>query len=413
MKILHTADWHLGKRLDNFSRFEEQVKVMDEICTIADSENVDAVIVAGDLFDAFNPPAEAQDLLYKTLKRLAKNGKRLVIAIAGNHDSPDRINAPDHLARECGIIFVGLPNAEIPSFELESGLKVLQSSAGFLELKLPLQDAPLRLILTPYANEIRLKKHLGFEDKATEMNDLLKESWQTIATNYCDNQGVNILITHLYMLKKGAEILEEPDGEKPLNIGNSAAIYTENIPEQIQYTALGHLHRFQNIGNAKKPVIYPSSPLGYSFGEAGQQKFVVILDIEPGGKVSFEGKKLNSGRQLHRKKFDDIPTTIAWLKENPYSLVELSILSDEYMKAADLKMIYENHDGIMNVIPVLKNSVAQSNDNLKNADLELNTKELFEQYFVFKNGQKPNEEILQLFQEVLNPELEEDNLSIS
>ncbi len=98
MKMLHTSDWHLGKRLEDFSRLEEQKAVMQEICEIAEREQVDVVIVAGDLFDTFNPPTEAVDLLYKTLKRLTANGRRPVIAIAGNHDSPDRIEAPDPLA---------------------------------------------------------------------------------------------------------------------------------------------------------------------------------------------------------------------------------------------------------------------------------------------------------------------------
>ena len=93
MKILHTADWHLGKKLDRFSRIEEQIDLMNEIVEIAESENVDLVLIAGDLFDTFHPPTEAVDLFYKTLKRLSKNGKRPVIAIAGNHDSPSLIDA--------------------------------------------------------------------------------------------------------------------------------------------------------------------------------------------------------------------------------------------------------------------------------------------------------------------------------
>lgn len=408
MKILHTADWHLGKKLDNFSRYEEQVKVLEEICQIVDRENVAAVIVAGDLFDAFNPPVEAVELLYKTLKRLAKNGERAVIAIAGNHDSPDRINAPHPLARECGILFVGLPNAEMPVFELESGLKVLRSAPGFLELKLPNQDVPLRLLLTPYANEVRLKKYLGAEDKAAEMNEVLKEGWKSIAEEFCCEMGVNVLVTHLYMLKRGGEILEEPDGEKPLNIGNADAVYSDCIPEQVQYTALGHLHRCQNIGTIDRPVIYASSPLAYSFSEAGQQKHVVLVDMEPGIPAKFEKIALQSGRQLHRKKFDNPEEAIFWLKENPYSLVELSMVSEEFMKAADLKMIYENHDGIINIIPILKGEHQAEEDNQKLADLELNTAELFEQYFFARKGQKPNEEIMELFKEILNPEFEED-----
>ena len=407
MKLLHTADWHLGKKLDNFSRYEEQVKVMEEICAIADAENVDAVLVAGDLFDTFNPPVEAVDLFYKTLKRLANNGKRAVIAIAGNHDSPDRINAPDPLARECGIIFVGLPNAEVTPFELESGLKVLNSDPGFLELKLPDQETPLRLILTPYANEIRLKQYLGAEDKASKMNEVLTESWNLIADKYCDNQGVNILISHLYMLKRGGEILEEPDGEKPLNIGNADVVYSDCIPTQMQYTALGHLHRHHNIGTKKNPVIYSSSPLAYSFSEAGQQKQVSIINIEAGEIPIVESKLLQSGRSLHRKRFENVEDSILWLKENPYALVELSIVSDEYMKAADLKRIYENHDGIINIIPILKQTGIAEEITINIADLQLDEQVLFEKYFIFKNGQKPNEEIMELFREILNPDVEE------
>lgn len=86
MKILHTADWHLGKKLDRFPRIEEQVLVLEEIINIAEKEAVDLVIIAGDLFDNFNPSVEASDLFYKTLKKLANEGKRPVIAISGNHD---------------------------------------------------------------------------------------------------------------------------------------------------------------------------------------------------------------------------------------------------------------------------------------------------------------------------------------
>ena len=231
MKILHTSDWHLGKRLEDFSRIEEQMAVLQEICEIAEQEQVDAVLVAGDLFDTFNPPTEAVELFYRTLKRLANNGKRAVIAIAGNHDSPDRIEAPDPLARECGIIFAGYPNSVVPLFELESGLKVLQSTEGFMELKLPGVDSPLRLLLTPYANEFRLKTYLGQENSEEELRSVLQQKWQELATSYCDSQGINVLVNHLYVMKRGGEMPEEPADEKPiLHLGGAQAIYSENIP---------------------------------------------------------------------------------------------------------------------------------------------------------------------------------------
>jgi exonuclease SbcD len=90
MRILHTADWHLGKKLNDFTRIDEQRHVLEELCDIAQREKVDAVVIAGDLFDTFNPPNEAIELLYKTVHKLANNGKVPVIAIAGNHDSADR-----------------------------------------------------------------------------------------------------------------------------------------------------------------------------------------------------------------------------------------------------------------------------------------------------------------------------------
>lgn len=119
------------KTARRFFEIEKQQAVLQEICEIAEREQVDAVLVAGDLFDTFNPPTEAVDLFYKTLKRLSNNGRRLVIAIAGNHDSPDRVERP--LARECGIggTFAGYPNSVVSLFELESGLKVLRSEDGF------------------------------------------------------------------------------------------------------------------------------------------------------------------------------------------------------------------------------------------------------------------------------------------
>ena len=109
MKILHTADWHLGNGLQDFQRLQEQRDVLAEIIQIANREDVDLILVAGDLFDTFNPDPKAEDLLYSTLKELTANGRRTVVAIAGNHDNPDRIEAQDHFGRECGIIFAGFP----------------------------------------------------------------------------------------------------------------------------------------------------------------------------------------------------------------------------------------------------------------------------------------------------------------
>ena len=399
MKILHTADWHLGKKLDRFSRIEEQIDLMNEIVEIAESENVDLVLIAGDLFDTFHPPTEAVDLFYKTLKRLSKNGKRPVIAIAGNHDSPSLIDAPDPLARECGIILIGQPKAVVAPLILED-FRISKSDEGFLELELEEHDFPIRIIHTPFANEVRLKEYFG-ENKEDELNLSLKNSWKKTAEKYCDENGVNILMTHLYMNKRGAVLLEEPEGEKPIKIGNADLIFSDAIPPQIQYVALGHLHGHQNIGTENCPIIYSSSPLTYSFSECGQQKVVTIIEAFPNEKVSFKNMELKNGKRLFRKTFSVIDEAEQWLRENPNCLVELTMESDTYLKADDNKRIFQAHNGIVHLIPKVKTQSMSQNSASKSIDVTADIMELFSDYFKSKNaGQEPNEDIMELFKEI-------------
>ncbi|MDR2236686.1 MAG: exonuclease SbcCD subunit D [Chryseobacterium sp.] len=401
MKILHTADWHLGKRLDRFSRIEEQVLVMQEISTIADEENADMILVAGDLFDNFNPGVEAVELFYKTLKTLSRNGSRPVIAISGNHDSPNLIDAPDPLARECGIILIGHPKAQIPIFKTEY-FEIIRSKEGFIELNIRGLDFPVRILHTPYANEARLKEYFG-ENKEEEINKVLAETWKALADEFCDPSGINLLMAHLYMNQRGGPVLEEPEGEKPIRIGNADMIYSDCIPQQIQYTALGHLHAFRNIGTAEKPVIYSSSPLCYSFSEAGQTKYISIIEAVPGKPVSFEKKPLKSGKALVRKTFSSIEQTVQWLTENPYTFIELTLESETFITADERKLIHQSHNGIVHLIPKIKNlDTAEGRSHEMN--LSQNIETLFGDYFKSRNGgQEANEELMKLFNEILNP----------
>lgn len=401
MKILHTADWHLGKRLDRFSRLEEQILVMEELIQTADEKNIDLVLIAGDLFDNFNPGVEAVELFYKTLKRLSLNGKRPVIAISGNHDSPNLIDAPDPLARECGIILIGHPKAIITPFELEH-FNISKAAEGFIELTFKDHDFPVRILHTPYANEMRLKQYFG-EQKEAELNNVLAEHWQKNANEFCDEKGVNLLMTHLYMNKKGTPLLDEPEGEKPLKIGNADLIYSDIIPPQIQYTALGHLHRFQNIGTDEKPVVYSSSPLCYSFSEAGQTKYISIVEAEPGKAVRFERIPIKNGKCLERKSFDSIEKTVEWLTTNQETFVELTLESETFLTADERKRLYQSHNGIVHLIPKVKNQELNETK-LRDINLNQDIQSLFRDYFKSKNaGQDANEELINLFNEILNP----------
>lgn len=399
-KILHTADWHLGKRLDNFSRLEEQKAVLEEICQIADREEVNLVLLAGDLFDSFNPPTEAIELFYKTLKRIARNGERPVIAIAGNHDSPERIDAPDALARENGIIFIGFPNARVQPFAIPGAFEILRSDYGFIELQIQGIDFPVRIVHTAYANEVRLRKALDTEDKRVSLNTVLGEIWQNLAEAYCDEHGVNVLMSHLYMNRRGVEMLEEPEGEKPLKIGNADLIYSDLVPPQITYTALGHLHRHHQIGNEAKPVVYSGSPLSYSFAEASQEKYVVVVEATPKS-VRYKPLKLNAGRPLSRKRFETVDDAECWLLAHPDHLVELTLVSEEFLKVEDLKRLYKAHQGIISVIPQVNRSGKDRKAKDQVIEVDKNIEELFRDYFRHRYGQNPNEELRKLFKEIL------------
>lgn len=406
MKILHTADWHLGKKLEQFSRLPEQKEVMQEIITIANKEEVDAVIIAGDLFDNFNPSNESIELFYTTLKELTNNGNRLVVAIAGNHDSPERVEAPVPLARANGIILTGYPHTVVPKFELESDIKVLKTNKGFIEIKLPNVDFPLRLLLTPYANEYRLKTFLDTTDKEAELRDVLSKHWEFNATKYCDEKGVNLLMTHLFMIKQGDTAPEEPDDEKPiLHVGGAQMVYTHNIPNQIQYTALGHLHRPHQVDDNPCPIVYSGSPISYSFGEANQQKSVTIITLNPNTKAELKKVPLTKGKKLLRKRFKKIEEAVFWLKENPMVLVELTIQTENFLKAEERKQIYTAHDGIVTLIPeLIENGVTEKD--VKTIDLNQNMDDLFRQYFKSKKTLEPNEEIMSLFNELKTIEKE-------
>jgi len=408
MKILHTADWHLGKRLGEYSRLPEQHEVLEEICEIAEGEQVDVVLIAGDLFDNANPGNEAVELFYKTVHRLSDDGSRAVVAIAGNHDSADRVEAPDPLARELGIIFHGKPDSEVRPFSTRNGLKLLKAAPGFAELKIPHHGTPLRLLLTPYANEVTLRQFLGTEDKEEALRKILRETWQRLAEEHCDEQGINMLVAHLYFMQNGGEAPEEPDDERPiLHMGGAQAIFSEDIPAQVQYTALGHLHRYQHIAGAAGPAIYSSSPLAYSFSEAHQEKYVVLIDAEAGKPVQHKKIALEKGRRLLRKKFTSTEEAIKWLTQHPATFVELTLVSDTFIESDVKKALYDAHDGIVSIIPEITGEF-ETGTHSRKVDLQQDIRQLFGDYFQSRTGQKPSEELMDLLNEVLDAEEEED-----
>lgn len=418
MKILHTADWHLGKRLENHPRHAEQIEVLAEICAVADREAVDAVIIAGDLFDVFSPSNESMDLFYKTCKQLTNNGLRPVIAIAGNHDSPERIETPDPLARACGIIFTGFPNSVVPPFELSTGLAVTRSDTGFVEIQIPNFNYPLRLLLTPYANEYRLRQNLGIENPEETLRQILTEQWYDLSEKYLKKggknvekgvytEGVNVGVAHLFVMQNGGIPPEEPDDERPIFVGGAGAVFSDCFPLELQYVALGHLHRQHVVATEPCPIVYCGSPLAYSFAEENQEKYVIIVDIEPNQKADFRKITLTKTKKLLRGRFESVDEAIDWMQQFPDALIDLTIVSDSFMRSQDTRRLKESHAGLLRIYPEIKSENATHTEGSSRIDIGGDMRVLFADFFKFKNKeQAPSDEIMALFEELL---AEEDN----
>lgn len=401
IRILHTADWHLGKKLEHISRLEEQKAAMMEIVDIVERENPDLVIVAGDLFDQFNPPVEAQDLLYKTLKRLTNEGRRPVLAIAGNHDSPDRIASVDPLARYNGIFFSGYPHTKIPAIATDWGWQVANTDAGLLEFRWDKLDYPVRVLHTAFPNELRLKTYLGDQD-GHNLATFLSAHWQQLITDHCNSPGVNILTAHLFA-SPPREKYEEEDGERAtLSIGGAQVVFPEYFPAQINYAALGHLHRPHAISSATPHICYSGSPLAYSFAEAGQQKIVNLVELEPGKPARVMPIPLQAGKQLIKYNAPSLSDALDFLGKVPDSIVDLTVRVSEYLDAPDRKALFNLNPNVF--IRPISDQVQQQLTRPDTRYASGNIEDHFQQYFLESEKMAPSAEMMNLFREILGTE---------
>lgn len=402
MKFLHSSDWHLGKKLGPFSRLEEQRLILDEIVAIKERENPDLVLLAGDLYDTWNPPHEAIELLYKTLKRLSGEGRTPVIALAGNHDAPDHIEAPDPLARECGIFFMGYPESRPADIDLPGGVRARFPDPGMLCLEgLPSGD-PARIICTPYANEVRLRRFLGAEAKEQALREVLRRQWAALGQAHYSSETVNLLAAHLFMGSRG-ELLgeEEPEGEKSiLHPGGLEMLYTEDLPAGCQYAALGHLHRGFPLTGAPGAAVYSGSPAAYSLSERAGQS-VVLGEVSPGGRAAFRFEKLRSPWPLYRQTVSGTEEAVAWLRDHQEGYVELTVKTEEYINGADKQKILLSHPRLLSVIPRREGELSFSAAP-RMPGLSKPVKELFREYYRHsRQDLEPSEELMALLDEVL------------
>jgi len=186
-------------------------------------------------------------------------------------------------------------------------------------------------------------------------------------------------------------------------MGGTQVIYSKDIPANIQYVALGHLHKEQVIDYEPCPIIYSGSPLAYSFSEADQKKYIILIDAKPDC-VKLSEIPLTQGRKLIRMRFENTDEAVMWLSKHPNVFVELTVVSDNFLSAVDRKRLNDSHEGIVMIIPEILNKETVKNGISDVTDLNKSMEDLFKEFFRNKKGQSPNDRILNLFKEILSEE---------
>lgn len=270
MKVLHTSDWHLGRALYGRKRYEEFKAFLDWLADLIGDENIDVLLVAGDVFDNSTPSNLAQKLYYRFLCRVASSANCHVVIIAGNHDSPSFLNAPRELLESLNVHVVGHAS-DSPEDEL-------------IVIPRPNQDPLLIVCAIPYLRDREIRTAEAgesIEDKERKIIEGIRAHYRRVceaAEQKRDLLKKPVPIVAMGHLFAAGGQTVDGDGVRRLYIGSLAQVRTDVFPASIDYLALGHLHIPQMVG-ASEFIRYSGSPLPIGFGEAEQEKGVVLVEF--------------------------------------------------------------------------------------------------------------------------------------
>lgn len=276
IRILHTADWHLGQTFFGYDRTQEHEHFLDWLAGVLTKNKIDVLIVAGDVFDVSNPSAASQRMFYRFIHRVTTENPRLqLVVVGGNHDSAARLESPLPLLQEMRTEIKGIVRKQNGKIDYEHLLVELKNAAGEVEalcLAVPfLRQGDYPVVETegnPYAEGVK-------ELYARLLKYALKKR--------TDGQAL-VAVGHL--LATGSEIAEKDHSERII-IGGLESVSPESFPEQIVYTALGHIHKAQRV-SGRENIRYAGSPLPMSFAEKHYHHGVVKVTLDEGWAVEIE-----------------------------------------------------------------------------------------------------------------------------
>lgn len=322
MKILHTADWHLGKRLEQYERTEEHQDYLDWLITTLDEQCIDILIIAGDVFDSGSPSNTALEQYYSFLRKVKDTCCREVIIIGGNHDSISTLNAPKVLLKYFNVHIIG----GVPDDFTEQIIPI-KNDNGEIELvvcAVPfLRDKDIRLSVageTSDEREARIKQ--GIYDHYNQFVSHIQEYKKA---------GIPVLATgHLFAAGSSTS-----DSEKEIHVGNLGQVSGDLFPREFDYIALGHIHRPQMV-NKLSHIRYSGSPIPLSFSESDNKKQVIILEFVKGELKTIQEYEVPGTRKLIRLKgdLDTIKTKLEKLKDPKYiypAWIEIQLETDVFV----------------------------------------------------------------------------------
>lgn len=391
MRILHTSDWHLGCTLDGRPREEEQRALLDSLCRCAEALQADLVLVAGDIYDTYHPPVWAQELFYSTLERLGASGA-LTVVIAGNHDSPDCLCAPQVLALRHGAYLLGRPQ-DMPPLE---GPGLVASGEGWLRLRPERAGCDAVLSLLPYASEGRLCRLLSEEQEgAAHAAAYAAAAQQLLARGSAQfsSETVNVAMAHLF----AAGGVTAGDERAIEGVGGSALVPLSAFP-QAQYIALGHLHRPQQLA---QNAYYSGSLLASSFDEPdGIVHQAFLVDVVPGEEPVVHSCPLSGGCPLLKKQFQSAEEALSYAASDGDRDAWLA-----FSVSGERPLTHSQIAELRKLRPRLTDILWQSSAQAQQAEpqrwRDRSPAELFDAFYQAKRGAPPSEELTRCFAELL------------
>jgi len=403
LRILHTGDWHLGKNLEGASRMDEQELFLNDFVDIVEKNKVDLVIIAGDVYDNSNPPARAEKMFYDTLKKLSKNGERLILVIAGNHDNPERLVAAGPLAMEHGIIMSGTPKTVIQCGEYGQH-KVINSGEGFIEVEINNEKA---VILTvSYPSEKRLNEVLygemdSDEDRVKTYGERIKSLFDSLEKNY-RSDTINLVVSHLFAMGS-----EEGGSERSIQLGGSYIVNGSCFPKEAQYIALGHVHKPQIVPGTNKKARYSGSPLHYNKKEINIKKKCFIIDVKANEECVVNEIELKIYKPIEIWKCESISDAIDKCEENKdrNCWVYLEVKCDRYIREDEIKKMKGIKKDILEIIPKLQSD--EENESAVTIQ-EKSFEEIFREFYKKERNIEADDEVVNLLLKLVSEEGDED-----